>query len=167
METSHPASPTLRHRAALIASLRLTSSSEIVYYLFTPTLTSHVVSRPLLFLDKGSPRLLPPHFTAFVRTLCLRKRTLHLVGRSDTPFCEACEAIKSVFHILRSCSLYATYRDVLYTSIESAGRSRTALHHWLYPPEPPVSVFVNVFGALLQCLEQSGLATRFSTHCRC
>lgn len=37
---------------------------------------------------------------------------LHCLLAISTPLCEACEAIKDVFHILWSCPLYTSYRDV-------------------------------------------------------
>lgn len=82
------------------------------------------------------------------------KKTLHLVGRSKSPFCGACGVIQDVFSIYYGlCS----YKDVLENSVHSASRRYSSLHHWLFLWGSPGSVRC-VFGALLQFLEQLGLA---------
>lgn len=89
----------------------------------------------------------------------LTMTTLNKLAKSDTPLCETCGVIEDVFHMLRSCPLYATYGDELESSIHSAPRPFLSSYHFFFPPWPPGSV-EHVFRALLLLLEKPGLAIR-------
>lgn len=116
---------------------------------------------PRQWITSAAATLLRRHHTdcAFI------KRSILLIGRPHTPLCEACGVIEDVFHMLRSCPLYTSHRDVRENSIRSDDRPCTSLHHWFSPPGPPGSVRY-VFGALRQLLELLGFAIRLQTYCR-
>lgn len=120
----------------LIAASRFVLSSEAKCDLSIPTLTAHVSSLPLPFpaTDHQNCCLSPSPPSCRLRVYEI---TLYLIGRYDTPLCEARGVIEDVFHILQCCPLYATYRDDPDHSICGAGRRCTSVHHLLFPSGSP------------------------------